>query len=176
MYVDILILAQLSSGPKYGYEIKKNVQNIFGSGFKINNNMLYPAIKKFEEMGAIQKKVEVQEGKPNRHMYFITKPGLSILQEILCEFPLEMASNDVEFQVRVSLFDMLDFNARKDILNKRTQVLERGLRHLEDVLEKGMLEKKVTFASRVIELHKNKIIQELNWILDIAKESGDYNK
>lgn len=55
MYVDILLLAELTTGPKHGYEIK-NVQNRLGENFELNHNMLYPALRRFENMGAITKK------------------------------------------------------------------------------------------------------------------------
>ncbi|QWU45390.1 PadR family transcriptional regulator [Bacillus sp. NP247] len=35
MYVDILLLAELTSGPKHGYEIKKNIQNRLGENFEL---------------------------------------------------------------------------------------------------------------------------------------------
>ena len=54
MYVDILLLAELTTGPKHGYEIK-NVQNRLGENFELNHNMLYPALRRFENMGAITK-------------------------------------------------------------------------------------------------------------------------
>ena len=56
MYVDILLLAELTSGPKYGYEIKKNIQNRLGENFELNHNMLYPSLRRFENMGAITKR------------------------------------------------------------------------------------------------------------------------
>lgn len=55
MYVDILLLAELTTGPKHGYEIKKNIQNRLGNNFELNHNMLYPTLRRFENMGAIMK-------------------------------------------------------------------------------------------------------------------------
>jgi DNA-binding PadR family transcriptional regulator len=34
----------------------------------LNNNVLYPALKQFEELGAVVREVVPQEGKPNRHI------------------------------------------------------------------------------------------------------------
>ena len=48
MYVDILLLAELTTGPKHGYEIKKNVQNRLGENFELNHNTLYPALRRFK--------------------------------------------------------------------------------------------------------------------------------
>lgn len=78
MYVDILLLAELTTGPKHGYEIKKNVQNRLGENFELNHNTLYPALRRFENMGAITKEIHKQVGKPNRNMYDITETGEEI--------------------------------------------------------------------------------------------------
>ncbi len=51
MYAEILILGELMSGPKHGYEIKRNIQNALGDEFEINNNLLYPALRRFVEDG-----------------------------------------------------------------------------------------------------------------------------
>lgn len=49
VFAEILILGQLLSGPKHGYEIKKDVQETLGEAFEINNNLLYPALRRFLE-------------------------------------------------------------------------------------------------------------------------------
>jgi len=170
MYVDILILKQLQQGSKHGYEIKKSVEKMLGSRFSINNNMLYPAMRKFEEMGAVEKKIEIQEGKPSRHTYSLTELGLEILQEMLCEFPLEIAAVEAEFIVRVAFFDMLDPEARKNILKTRKIYLESGLEHLEEIIERELSGSQETFMGRVVNFRKLKIIQEQNWIAEIERE------
>src|SRR5215208_3338953 len=53
-YVDILILQNLIARPAHGYEIKKSVERIMGGAFAVNNNVLYPALRRFEEMGAVE--------------------------------------------------------------------------------------------------------------------------
>ena len=65
----------------------KNVQNRLGENFELNHNMLYPALRRFENMGAITKKIHKQVGKPNRNMYDITETGEEIFSEMLREFP-----------------------------------------------------------------------------------------
>jgi DNA-binding PadR family transcriptional regulator len=74
-YVDILILQNLIARPAHGYEIKKSVERIMGGAFAVNNNVLYPALRRLEEMGAVEKEVARQEGKPGRHVYRATEQG-----------------------------------------------------------------------------------------------------
>ncbi len=50
-YVEILILRRLRSGPAHGYELRKRVEQT--TGFVLHNNSLYPALRRFEEAGAV---------------------------------------------------------------------------------------------------------------------------
>ncbi|KAA0795850.1 PadR family transcriptional regulator [Bacillus sp. JAS102] len=158
MYVDILLLAELTSGPKYGYEIKKNIQNRLGENFELNHNMLYPSLRRFENMGAITKKVHTQVGKPNRNMYDITETGEEIFSEMLREFPEKLATNNIEFLVRIALFEKLDYEARKEVLTIRQDILHKQLTAIQS------LDASSPFITEVIEFSKSRIEHELLWI------------
>ncbi|PGW25228.1 PadR family transcriptional regulator [Bacillus sp. SH7-1] len=164
MYVDILLLAELTSGPKYGYEIKKNIQNRLGENFELNHNMLYPSLRRFENMGAITKKVHTQVGKPNRNMYDITETGEEIFSEMLREFPEKLATNNIEFLVRIALFEKLDYEARKEVLTIRQDILNKQLTAIQS------LDASSSFITEVIEFSKSRIEHELVWITSLMKK------
>ncbi|KFN03950.1 PadR family transcriptional regulator [Bacillus clarus] len=164
MYVDILLLAELTTGPKHGYEIKKNIQNRLGENFELNHNMLYPALRRFEDMGAITKKIHQQVGKPNRNIYEITGTGEEIFYEMLRDFPEKIATNNTEFLVRVALFEKLDYEARKEILTIRQDMLQKQLIAIQS------LEGVSSFITEVIEFSKSRIEHELNWIINLMKK------
>ncbi|AXY09726.1 PadR family transcriptional regulator [Bacillus anthracis] len=164
MYVDILLLAELTSGPKYGYEIKKNIQNRLGENFELNHNMLYPSLRRFENMGAITKKVHTQVGKPNRNMYDITETGEEIFSEMLREFPEKLATNNIEFLVRIALFEKLDYEARKEVLTIRQDILNKQLTAIQS------LDASSFFITEVIEFSKSRIEHELLWITSLMKK------
>ncbi|EEL45463.1 Transcriptional regulator, PadR family domain protein [Bacillus cereus Rock3-42] len=164
MYVDILLLAELTSGPKYGYEIKKNIQNRLGENFELNHNMLYPSLRRFENMGAITKKVHTQVGKPNRNMYDITETGEEIFSEMLREFPEKLATNNIEFLVRIALFEKLDYEARKEVLAIRQDILHKQLTAIQS------LDANSPFITEVIEFSKSRIEHELLWITSLMKK------
>ncbi|PES17891.1 PadR family transcriptional regulator [Bacillus tropicus] len=164
MYVDILLLAELTSGPKYGYEIKKNIQNRLGENFELNHNMLYPSLRRFENMGAITKKVHTQVGKPNRNMYDITETGEEIFSEMLREFPEKLATNNIEFLVRIALFEKLDYEERKEVLTIRQDILNKQLTAIQS------LDASSSFITEVIEFSKSRIEHELLWITSLMKK------
>jgi DNA-binding PadR family transcriptional regulator len=45
------------------------------TGFRLNNNSLYPALRRFEEAGAVTSTEEPQEGRPPRLVYTLTTRG-----------------------------------------------------------------------------------------------------
>ncbi|MGG0290740.1 PadR family transcriptional regulator [Bacillus pacificus] len=164
MYVDILLLAELTSGPKYGYEIKKNIQNRLGENFELNHNMLYPSLRRFENMGAITKKVHTQVGKPNRNMYDITETGEEIFSEMLRGFPEKLATNNIEFLVRIALFEKLDYEERKEVLTIRQDILHKQLTAIQS------LDANSFFITEVIDFSKSRIEHELLWITSLMKK------
>lgn len=164
MYVDILLLAELTTGPKHGYEIKKNIQNRLGNNFELNHNMLYPTLRRFENMGAIMKNVQKQVGKPNRNMYNITETGEEIFYEMLREFPEKIATNNTEVLVRITLFDKLDYEARIEILTTRQNVLQKQLTAIQS------LDVVSPFITEVVEFTKSRIEHELRWITSLMKK------
>src|SRR5579885_1968319 len=124
MLADILILAALLSRPMHGYEIKKNYDQSLGGLVTLHHNQLYPALRRFEEMGAVRREAIEQQGKPDRHIYHLTDHGLSELREMLRDFPQTIARNDMEFHVRFALFGFLEPPDRVTILQTRMEALQ----------------------------------------------------
>ena len=179
MYVDILILANLTFRPQHGYEIKKSVEQVHGPDFTLNNGMLYPALRRFEEMGAVEREVERQQGKPERHIYHLTALGREILHDLLCEFPPELARSQTEFLVRVSFFDQLEPHERRAILAAREAVLRRHLENHERLLAMidAMVEREhlpvSPYALRTLTFQTERVQHELNWIADLLRDVAE---
>jgi DNA-binding PadR family transcriptional regulator len=129
VYLDIVILSHLRTGPVHGYELKRKVSAT--TAFSLNNNTLYPALRRFEEGGAVRKTAVQQEGRPPRHIYEITDSGREQLHDMVTELPVELAGNELEFLSRLGLFDDLDAGEREGILQRRDAALAAQLDHLQ---------------------------------------------
>jgi DNA-binding PadR family transcriptional regulator len=171
MYLDILILAHLVQEPSHGYELKRRVAQSLGSEFAINNNVLYPSLRRFEEMGAVEREVERQLGKPDRHVYRVTERGRSILQDLLRDFPPEAARDPNEFHTRVAFFDLLEPEGRSAILAARRAAVEEHIGHLNRVLEEHALRQEQPYAAKVVEFQRDQYLHELRWIDELAEAS-----
>lgn len=131
MDIDILILAQLMQGPKHGYEIKKNILVVLNSQRMINNNSLYPKLKRFEERKMVSKTMEEQERRPNRHVYAITETGRRFFLDTIHHFSSDLIEADEEWNLRLAYYHFLDKPTRMRLLVFRRQALAAKRLRLE---------------------------------------------
>jgi DNA-binding PadR family transcriptional regulator len=73
----LLILTSLADGPKHGYAITQDVEEL--AGVRLGPGTLYGAIARLEERGLIEP-LDVED---RRRPYRITAPGASALREQL---------------------------------------------------------------------------------------------
>lgn len=161
MYIEILILSELQSAPKYGYEIKKNIQNLFGEHFEINHNLLYPKLHWLEKIGALSKQIQIQEGKPNRHIYSLSTSGEAIFQDLMRDFPEKYTKSQTEFYVRVAFFSKLDNDSREIILSAREKYLNQQLECMQGAEKDNRAD---LFILEVLNFGEKQIQEELVWI------------
>src|SRR5215471_16707271 len=126
-YVEILILRRLRGGPAHGYELRKRVEET--TGFLLHNNSLYPALKRFEEAGAVVKTAEPQQGRPPRLVYTLTDVGQELLHDMLAELPPEQAADEAEFLARLGQFSLINSSERAVVLAARTRAVREQLAH-----------------------------------------------
>jgi DNA-binding PadR family transcriptional regulator len=121
------------SRPRYGYEIKKNLIERFSACTTISNNTLYPILKKYENLGAITKSLEIQEGKPNRINYSITDTGKKIFVQSIRNFPDSLAGNRDEFMMRMYFFQFIDIPVREKILELREKFIAEAIKSVKTI-------------------------------------------
>src|SRR6516225_6911984 len=128
-YIEILILRRLRSGPAHGYELRKRVEQT--TGVVLHNNALYPALRRFEEAGAVTKTAQPQEGgRPPRLVYTITGTGREMLHDLLADLPAAQAGDDAEFLARLGQFELLIPAERCAVLDARLAALSARAAHL----------------------------------------------
>jgi len=113
-YIEILILRRLRGGPAHGYELRKRVEET--TGFVLHNNSLYPALRRFEEAGAVTKTAEPQEGRPPRLVYTLTEVGQELLHDMVADLPAEQAGDETEFLARLGQFSEINPAERAGII------------------------------------------------------------
>jgi len=165
-YIEILILRRLRSGPAHGYELRKRVEQT--TGFVLHNNSLYPALKRFEDAGAVTKTSEPQPGRPPRLVYTLTEVGHQLLHDMLAELPPEQAADEAEFLARLGQFSLLSSPERSAVLAARTRAVREQLAHYEAVRDLALAHGKRWGALATSELIRRQQ-QELAWLAELGE-------
>lgn len=173
MYYDIFILGCLMEEPHYGYNIKKKLTERFDVCTTINNNTLYSLLKSYEQMEVITKTTEMNEGKPNRNIYSITKKGKRYFVEILRNFPDSLTKNRDEYMMRLYYFHLLDVPTRIKILDMRERYLAAAIasvRSFQDVEDTLFIPKR----PELNEFHLRLLQSEQMLISQMREKVNDY--
>jgi PadR family transcriptional regulator, regulatory protein AphA len=79
------ILGMLSICPMSGYDIKKTIEESISEFWSESYGQIYPILRRLVADELVIKTVEIQSGKPDRHVYELTKSGHEELQRWLGE-------------------------------------------------------------------------------------------
>jgi len=165
------MLRVLADQERHGYEIKKQVERILG-GRSINNNVLYPALRKFEEQGAIERVAAVADpGRPPRNVYRLTDTGHDLLQAMIRDADPALLADDNEFQTRVAFFADLGADDRLRILRVRRELVQARIAHMESLRPDAQAE---PWGLRVMDFGIGRYRAELDWLdtLEVTAVGG----
>jgi DNA-binding PadR family transcriptional regulator len=169
VYFDILTLRVLADDPQHGYEIKKRVERILG-GRSINNNVLYPALRRFEEQGAIERvAAEADPGRPPRNVYRLTDTGHDLLQAMIRDADPTLLADDNEFQVRVAFFADLDPAARLKIIAVRRSIIDAEIAHLASLRPEAAAS---DWGLQVLDFSMDRFRHERAWLDALQAAAG----
>ena len=162
---DLLILAMLLPGPKYGYQLKREAGWIFGQE-SLHNNIVYPTLRRFLEQEWVSKKAVPGERGQTRQQYALTAAGRRSLFERLSLFSEDDASSDEAFSLRVGLFPALKADIREAILDKREAFLRQRDQKLETMLARMDVGK---FGGEVVGHLRKQTEADLEWVLHLRR-------
>ncbi|MBI4965132.1 MAG: helix-turn-helix transcriptional regulator [Desulfomonile tiedjei] len=132
MDVQSVILGFLMRKSMTGYDLKKAFSISFSFFSGLSYGSIYPALKKMESRGLISKRMEIQDGAPNRKVYSITEDGKEVLLESLrSPFAFEQPKNI--FLMKLFFFAHLSPEERKTIAGNYLNSIEQFHRQLESV-------------------------------------------
>jgi DNA-binding PadR family transcriptional regulator len=165
-YIEILILRRLRSGPAHGYELRKRVEET--TGVVLHNNSLYPALKRFEEAGAVTKTTQAQPGRPSRLVYTLTEVGRELLHDMLADLPPDQAADPSEFMARLGQFSLISYPERTAVLAARGRAVRQQLEHsraMRDLAALGGERWGVIATEELI----RRLERELAWLAELGQ-------
>jgi len=162
---DLLVLALLAQAPGHGYDLKKRLERLSSGTFALNDKLLYPALRRFEEEGLLSSERRLDSAAPPRRVFALTAQGHDALRSSLEDFSETAARNPHEFQVRFLLFRLLPAEVRLAIIERRRRALEGSLERIAagSVIERvGELAQ--AYAPRLVDLARRQAEAELRWL------------
>ena len=77
------LLGLLSIGPMSGYDLRQLIPWSIGQFWNESYGQIYPALKQMTADGLVERETERQEGRPDKHVYSLTRAGRRELREWL---------------------------------------------------------------------------------------------
>ena len=176
MELKYFLLGNLAEHSLHGYQMKSPwFKNIFKE-FGINNNQLYPTLKKMTGESLIEKEVIIQDGKPNKHIYSITEKGRSKFTEWLTSSEGEELSYRYESFITDKFMMRMNFSyhlSSEDCAEKITQQIQQVNEKLldlqnarQDMVEKNLRPVRVKLVEYGIMLQETR----LKWLENLLAE------
>ena len=131
---DLMILGMINFKPNHGYALKNDLKDYFGDPyFKLNNNVLYTTLARFEKNGFIDGK-EVLYEKMKKKVYHITEEGKKELIKMVST-PVKPEIDDFGFKVQAVFFDLIPKESRinvvKPLYESRSKMYQEALKKKE---------------------------------------------
>ena len=84
--VQLCILALLSKGKKYGFQIIKELREKSDGYFDLKEGTLYPALHRLEKRGYLKSEWVTKSDRPPRKYYVLTSKGKKVLKSVSSEW------------------------------------------------------------------------------------------
>jgi transcriptional regulator len=79
--LDLLVLRTLNAGPRHGWGIAQNIQQVSGDVLQVNQGSLYPALHRLEQQGLVTSSWGASDNNRQAKYYELTKAGRKQLVE-----------------------------------------------------------------------------------------------
>ena len=176
MSVKYWILGAINNRPAHGYDLKNGPFKKALVDFGINDGQLYPTLKKLEKEGLIQKRIEQQEGAPNKHTYSITAKGREDFMKWLessdgeeRSFRYDFVRNDIFF-TRCNFIRYLDRDKAIEKMKRHKKIIEETIIDFQKARD-DMSERVVDpFRIKIIEYGIKNQKARLEWLEEFLEE------
>ncbi len=107
------VLGLLKERPMHGYELKKKLNFLLGHFWQVSYGSLYPALKRLEKRGAIERFFSAKEKSKRRNVYRLTEEGEQLFQVLLSSAgSMSEVEDPDKFNVRMAFFQYMEPETR----------------------------------------------------------------
>ena len=131
MSLTYAILATLADRPSSGYDIAKQFDCSVGLFWQATHQQIYRELTKLEEQGEISAEIIFQEGRPNKKLYSLTKPGLQKMTDWIAQ-PCKPSPTKDELLVKLLAGYLVDPHILVTELKRHRQLHQVNLSVYQD--------------------------------------------
>jgi DNA-binding PadR family transcriptional regulator len=122
MSLKYVVLGLLTHQPYYGYELKREAEQLLGRGAELNPGQLYPLLRKLAEQQLIVGERIEQEDRPDKRVFTLTPDGARDLEAWLEEsVPSQVARTPLFF--RYIVLSCVQPDRRSEFLQQQRHTL-----------------------------------------------------
>lgn len=158
--LELYVLGLISHKPMHGYKLAKFFMNIgIEAFFNIKKPSIYKTLSRLEDENYIEGEYKIEESKPPKKVYSITKQGEEYLREKLREFLFDSSTSIIEFWQALRFADnKLTKKEFINLLKTRKKQLEEHEENMkckkEIAVEKGIIQKLPFYFEPLTEMGK----------------------
>jgi DNA-binding PadR family transcriptional regulator len=127
------VLALLADRPAHGYEIKRGLEEKFGSVVApLNAGQVYTTLGRLQRDGLVDDDAVAQNGRPNKRVYRLTGEGQEELDRWVADATPSPRLKD-DFFVKLVLAKAADIADPLELIDRQRGAYLQALRELDDV-------------------------------------------
>lgn len=100
------LLLLLHERPSYPYEVGEAIANLSQGSLSVDNNSVYRALSRFDDIGIVTSELRPSEVGPPRRYYRLTEQGASLLAQFIRRNILVFESEPVSERIQAVLRDV----------------------------------------------------------------------
>jgi len=155
---DLMFLGLLQEGPKHGYEIKKELNNVVSQFTGTVIKSVYYPLKRLEEKGMVSRSVARAGRRPEKYIYRVTKKGKEEFTKLLNKNFLIIQRPYLNIDLSLYFLQYVDPKIVKRRLENRLNGL-RGIKTWAENREKTLQKEKALYHMIAITEHSQEIVK-----------------
>ncbi|MGH2809283.1 MAG: PadR family transcriptional regulator [Actinomycetota bacterium] len=163
------LLGLLKERSMHGYELKKELTAQLGQFWHFSYGSLYPAIKRLEKNGHVERIFPRSDVKRRLNIYRITDKGEQLFNRLMAE---RSAVDDARFSVKLAFFRYMTSPERVELLERRRAYLTDKLADLRLKL-RTYKERWDSYPYRLMEHGVDTTSADLEWIDALIAEEKE---